>query len=264
MKKYGQPPYTVAVIHGGPGAAGEMAPVARALSVDWGVLEPHQTANSLEGQIEELAGVLRAEARVPAILVGHSWGAWLSWLVAARHPDLVEKLILVGSGPFEARYAGQIYATRLSRLSEEERGDFEACVERLADPAAGGKNTALARLGALVSRADAYDLDPAGAGAVQFRADVYERVWPEASDLRHSGRLLALVDEIQCPVVAIHGDHDPHPAEGVEAPLAGRLAEFRMILLARCGHSPWLERWAREEFYRVLREELHTGVQREK
>ena len=81
-------------------------------------------------------------------------------------------------------------------------------------------------------------------------------MWPEASLLRSSGRLLALGEEIRCPVVAIHGDHDPHPAEGVAAPLAAVLEDFRLILLERCGHTPWLERWAREDFYRALRGEL--------
>jgi hypothetical protein len=37
---YGRPPYRIAVLHGGPGAAGEMKPVAEALSADFGFLEP--------------------------------------------------------------------------------------------------------------------------------------------------------------------------------------------------------------------------------
>jgi hypothetical protein len=53
LRKYGKAPYKIAVIHGGPGAGGEMAPIARELASDWGVLEPFQTATSLEGQIEE-------------------------------------------------------------------------------------------------------------------------------------------------------------------------------------------------------------------
>ena len=256
MNKYGQPPYTIAAIHGGPGAAGEMAAVARELASAWGVLEPHQTADSLEGQVAELVAALETEASLPAILVGHSWGAWLAWLVAARHPGLVSKLILVGSGPFTSRYATQVQQTRLSRLSEAEIDEFEACLERLADPAAEDKNVTLARLGLLVTHADAYDLVPVEAAPSTFRGDIYQRVWPEAAALRRSGRLLALASEIRCPVVAIHGDHDPHPALGVEEPLSSLLADFRLILLERCGHTPWLERWAREEFYEVLREEL--------
>jgi len=69
LRKYGKAPFGVALLHGGPGASGEMAPVARELSADWGVLEPLQTAASVEGQIEELHGVLNDNADLPVILV---------------------------------------------------------------------------------------------------------------------------------------------------------------------------------------------------
>ncbi len=58
LRKYGNKPFKLAVIHGGPGAPGEMAPVARELSSIMGVLEPLQTATSLEGQVQELHNVL--------------------------------------------------------------------------------------------------------------------------------------------------------------------------------------------------------------
>src|SRR5437899_4952417 len=95
---YGAAPYTVAVVHGGPGAPGTMAPEARALASEWGVLEPLQTATSLDGQIEELRQALEQYCDLPVTLIGSSWGAMLSYLLAARHPALVRKLILVGSG----------------------------------------------------------------------------------------------------------------------------------------------------------------------
>lgn len=56
--------------------------------------------------------------------------------------------------------------------------------------------------------------------------------------------------------MAIHGDYDPHPAEGVEKPLAAVLKDFRFILLDRCGHLPWIERQAKDRFYSILREEV--------
>ena len=67
-RTYGSPPFTVAVIHGGPGAAGEMAPVARELASGWGVLEPLQTAASLEGQVEELKTFLSEQGDLPVTL----------------------------------------------------------------------------------------------------------------------------------------------------------------------------------------------------
>lgn len=51
LRIYGNAPFTVAVIHGGPGALGEMAPVAKELSHVWGTLEPLHTAKTIEGQI---------------------------------------------------------------------------------------------------------------------------------------------------------------------------------------------------------------------
>ena len=38
FRQYGKPPYTVAVVHGGPGMPGHIAPVARDLARDCGVL----------------------------------------------------------------------------------------------------------------------------------------------------------------------------------------------------------------------------------
>src|SRR5204862_304097 len=71
-------------------------------------------------------------------------------------------------------------------------------------------------------------------------------------ELRRTGALLDAARRIACPVVAIHGDSDPHPAEGVERPLGAALADFRFILLERCGHTPWLERGARRRFFEAV------------
>jgi pimeloyl-ACP methyl ester carboxylesterase len=57
-------------------------------------------------------------------------------------------------------------------------------------------------------------------------------------------------------VVAIHGDYDPHPAEGVREPLSRVLSDFRFVTLEKCGHLPWIERHAKEPFYDLLRREI--------
>ncbi|HJT25676.1 MAG TPA: alpha/beta hydrolase, partial [bacterium] len=85
---------------------------------------------------------------------------------------------------------------------------------------------------------------------------IYKSVWKEAAELRKSGGLLKAAKTIQCPVTAIHGDHDPHPAEGVQKPLSKALKDFRFILLEKCGHTPWMEKRAREDFFAALQKEL--------
>jgi pimeloyl-ACP methyl ester carboxylesterase len=81
-------------------------------------------------------------------------------------------------------------------------------------------------------------------------------VWQEARKLRSNGQLLKLGERIRCPVVAIHGDYDPHVYEGVKEPLSHLLKDFRFILLEQCGHYPWFERNARDKFYSFLKGEV--------
>ena len=65
LRRYGHKPFNVAVIHGGPGAPGEMAPIARELSSSTGVLEPLQTAMTIEGQVQELKAILKKNGDIP-------------------------------------------------------------------------------------------------------------------------------------------------------------------------------------------------------
>lgn len=256
FRTYGQAPYRTAVLHGGPGAAGEMAPVARELAGACGVLEPLQNETSVDGQVEELAAVLEENGVKPVTLVGWSWGAWLGFIFAARHPSVVEKLILVGSGPFEKRYAADIMKTRLERLTDSERAEVQSIMDAFHDPASGDRDALIARFGSLLSRADSYDTLDIDSEAAEVRSDIFKSVWDEAEELRRSGALLELGKSIRCPVVAIHGDYDPHPHEGVEKPLASVLQDFRFILLEKCGHTPWIERAVRERFFDILRNEI--------
>jgi pimeloyl-ACP methyl ester carboxylesterase len=256
LRKYGKSPYTVAVVHGGPGAPGELAPVARELSSLSGALEPLQTKSTLEGQVQELRGVLKEHADLPVILIGHSWGAFLGFIVAARYPALVKKLILIGSGPFEQKYADNIAGDRLNRLSEEERIEAINLIDIINGSAAGDKDKSMARLGALFAKADTYAPLPVKSEALEFSEEINRLVWAEAKELRISGELLEMGKKIECPVLAIHGDYDPHLAEGTKVPLARVLKDFRFILLEKCGHEPWMERFARDKFYELLRREI--------
>jgi pimeloyl-ACP methyl ester carboxylesterase len=256
LRKYGKAPYGVAVIHGGPGACGEMAPVARELTSSGGVLEPLQTAISLEGLTKELKTVLEKNGDIPVTLIGFSWGAWLSFIFTAKYPSLVKKLILVGSGPYEEKYATRILETRLNRLSEENGTEVESIIEILNDPAVKDKNTVFARFGALLSKADAYDPIIHKSEVIDCSYDIYQSVWNDATEMRRSGELLKLGQHIKCLVVAIHGDYDPHPHQGVQKPLSTILKSFRFIVLKNCGHRPWIERTAKDRFYEILKEEL--------
>ncbi|MBC8481192.1 MAG: hypothetical protein H8D47_00810 [Planctomycetes bacterium] len=105
-------------------------------------------------------------------------------------------------------------------------------------------------------KTDTYEAIEDKVEKIDFRVDIFQSVWSEAAKMRRSGELLRLAQNIHCPVVAIHGDYDPHPWQGVKKLLSCNVKNFRFILLKNCGHKPWIERRAREEFYAILQNEL--------
>ena len=256
IRKYGQEPFLVALLHGGPGAPGEMKPVAEHLSNDFGILEFLQTAKSVEGQIEELHNQLSLSADLPAVLIGYSWGAWLGFLFAGKYPDLVKKLILISSGAFDSKYNNNLMSVRLNRLNDQDRKEAERLISII--NSGNPDNNTLSQFGKLMTIADSFDRIQADNTSIDLNMQVYQSVWAEASKLRETNELIHSADYIKCPVVAIHGNYDPHPIDGVEKPLSGKLNDFKMMCINKCGHTPWRERQAKDTFFEILRKELET------
>lgn len=264
VRTYGGAPFRVAVVHGGPGGAGSMAEVAAELSRSFGVLEPLQAATTVAGQIDELGRSLQEYAMAPVALICHSWGAWLGLMLAARRPALVRSLVLVSCGVLEERFTVQLQERRLARLTPAERHTFRAALAKLEEGTDQVDERAFRDLEELSEKADSYELLPVSrkraveAGQSAAQARIYSSVWPEAAEMRRSGELLQLASTVRCPVLAIHGDSDPSPAEGVSGPLSRAIPEVRFILLKQSGHTPWRERYAREEFLRLVRAEVEA------
>lgn len=254
IRKYGQVPFQIGLLHGGPGASGEMKPVAENLSKDFGILEFLQTEKSVNGQIEELHNQLISSTDLPATLIGYSWGAWLGFLFASRYPDLLKKLILISSGAFDSKYNHDLMSIRLNRLNQQDREEAERLISAINSD--DSDNEILRRFGKLMTIADSYDYLPVDNDLVDLDLTIYQSIWAEASRLRDTQELINCADRIRCPVVAIHGDYDSHPIDGVERPLFNKLHDFKMIRIEKCGHTPWRERYAKNTFFEILRKEL--------
>jgi len=256
LRKYGKAPYTVALIHGGPAASGGMEPICRELSSSFGILEPLQTKNAIEGLVEELRTDIEENAKGPVALVGHSWGAWLSVIFTHASPESVSKLILVGSGPFEEKYAKGLMDFRMGRLGDKERSELKKINSELTKAKGRERDRLMMSFGRIMSKADSFELMDHEEPEISFNYGSHVSVWDEASKMRRDGKLLAMASGISCPVVAIHGDHDPHAADGVRLPLSRAVKDFKFYLLERCGHEPWYEKYAKSVFYEILNKEL--------
>lgn len=256
VRIYVTEPYEIAVIHGGPGAPGSLKTFAEELSKTHSVLEPFQTADSIDGQINELKSQIEHYTKRPIILIGHSWGAWLSYIFASRYPYLVKKIILIGAGSFESEYVKTMNENRQNRLTNEENERVTTLFEIINNPNSEKRKNALSEFGALMAKADSYAPISLESETLDFCPDVFEKCMHELNVIRNSGKLLELGYDIECPVTAIHGEEDSHHYEGVRVPLTKVIKTFKFVLLERCGHTPWNEKYARDVFYEILNKEL--------
>jgi pimeloyl-ACP methyl ester carboxylesterase len=244
------------LVHGGPGAAGTMAELAKKISAHRGVIEAIQTRYSIDSLLAELRGVISQHGKLPLTLIGHSWGAWLSLLFASKYPGQVKKLILLSAAPLEEKYASNIMETRLQRMDKKDAGILSRLINQINIVPAKKKDPIFLEIAELMIKADAFQPETISYRNVNFRYKIYNSVWAEAERMRSSGELLLQAGRVNCPVLAIHGDYDPHPYDGVKLPLEKTIKDFRFHLLEKCGHDPWNETSAKKPFYDLLEKEI--------
>lgn len=257
IRKYGKPPYRVALLHGGPGAPGYMAPVARELGSTRGVLEPLQTKDTLDGQIEELRGQLADHTDIPVTLVGSSWGAVLALFLCARAHAMVRKLILVGSAVFDAENSSRVESRRLERLDAPKRERYLAVKRELQTAGTEDLGCLMKEWGEIMFDADAYDPLTRDLEVLEAQHELHKKVWSDFVALRdRPGFLSSEFSKICVPAVVIHGEFEPHPIGGILPFLESCIQDVRPYILPDCGHYPWIERHARKQFFDILSREI--------
>jgi len=209
------------MLHGGPGAPGSMAPVARGLAGSFRVLEPFQRGASVAEHVAGLGIFIREHCPgEPPALVGSSWGAMLALAFAAAHPERSGRLVLVGCGTFD----------------KQARSRMRAILEERA--AAG---------------LPLYKYDPAAEPEPgPLHEHDHRETWEDMLRLQEEGMYPAAFRAIRGPVMMLHGTYDPHPGRMILDGLKPVLPQIEYREWERCGHYPWLEPAARDEFFAVL------------
>ena len=68
--------------------------------------------------------------------------------------------------------------------------------------------------------------------------------------LQDEGMYSAKFSGIQVPILMLHGTFDPHPGRMILSSLNSYLPQIEYHEWDQCGHHPWLERAAGEDFFR--------------
>jgi pimeloyl-ACP methyl ester carboxylesterase len=260
IRTYGISGPTVIVLHGGPAAVGEAAPIARHLAPPFHVLEPWQrgsggaplTVARHVGDLHELVQV-HCGADRPA-LVGESWGAMLVLAYAAAHPQNAGPIVLIGCGTFDP-----ISRARMTAILEERMDDgLRRQLERLSAeyPDAGERLTRQFELTQPLYLFDPIVADASDEQAPPFDILAHLETWADMIRLQEAGLYPAAFAAIESPVLMLHGGYDPHPGRMIRASLQPYLPKLEYREWADCGHKPWLEKAVREEFFMVVREWL--------
>lgn len=255
VRLYGRSPCKIVLVHGGPGAIGSLKGFAGELAElsQTGVVEAIQSKHSIAGLIEELHDQIRDNCSGRITLAGHSWGAWLAALLAEKYEELAEQVVLIGCPPLEDTYVSEINARRCQNLSKEDRAIFQRLMDNRAT------DGDMEKLPAILEKSDNYCPE----NREKHRADktdseMYNKIWSEAAALRTSGELLTAFRNIKSRIYFIQGKYDPHPIQGVTVPLQENGISCETCILEKCGHSPFMEKYAKDEFYKILMQIMYN------
>ena len=239
-----------------------MEGLARDLAPEFRLVEPFERRAegvrvSVELHVSDLdalfSHVLEQE---PTAVLGFSSGAVTALTYAARHPERVSAVILVGSATFTARA----------------RQEFKRQLELRLDHAARERLRHADRLPTLEARLWAryqtvlpsYFVDAlAYPSDVWLDAEGHEQTWRDVLRLQESGVHPKEFGKVRCPILMLHGRDDPHPGSLIVESLRETTPQVEYVELERCGHYPWLERAARTSFLTTLTTWLkrHAAVQ---
>jgi pimeloyl-ACP methyl ester carboxylesterase len=240
-----------------------MASLCHELADSYRVFEPYQRRSgreplSVARHVEDLRRLLadKCPSERPIIL-GHSWGGMLALAFAAEHPDLCGPLVLVGCGGFDADSRRSMRARVKTGLDAGLHARLDALPENFPD-----RDEQMAELGKLLI--PVYSCDPEVEALPYAFCDAqgYNESWNDMMALQRQGKYPQAFAKIRVPVLMLHGEGDPHPGEMIRAGIEPHLPQLEFQQWPNCGHYPWLERAAKEEFYAYLRDWLPQALLR--
>ena len=242
----------IIALHGGPGAPGSMAPVARGLADSFRVVEAFQRGGGGERltvarHVADLHEVMNcyADDRHPALL-GASWGAMLALAYAAAHPDATGPLLLVGCGTFDPVARAALQSSIAKRMGERIRARLKDAEQ--VEPDRRWKASAEA-----MTAVYSIDLLSSPHDEETFDAQAHHETWEDMLRLQSEGVYPASFAAIKVPVLMVHGDFDPHPGPLIFNGLRQYLPQIDYVELEQCGHYPWLEKAASGSFFACVR-----------
>ncbi len=243
----------IVLCHGGPGGYDDLGPVADMLD-DLGRVYRYDQRGSGRSErrgpydvatfVDDLEA-LRKRWRVRKWVVGgHSWGASLALIYAARYPSKTRALVYISGTGIDPRWRTEYRRARLTRLTTEARARFEA-LNRLRARATDSQRALIAHERQTILTPTNYHdpgaaPEPPGDHDRLVNIEVNAHVNDDHERIVSNPRFLTRVAQLPMPTLVVHGASDPRPAWSAES-VARTVADGEFVSLPGVGHYPWVE-----------------------
>ena len=241
------PKPVIVLVHGFTGAKENWLPLMGAMASNYRLIAPDlpgwgdserlaEADYGAAAQVERLAEFLRALPRIvgvdgpPALLVGHSMGGQIVGLLAARHPELVNRMVLMSASGvlFEENAFGLGVLAGENPFGVDSRADLHRYLN-------------------IVFEKPPFVPWPFDEALVHRRrvdAAFEQAVLNDIGRGPDAFALQAELSAIRAPVLLLWGRDDQVIDPSASVIFQSGLAHSRTILLNACGHMPMMERTA--------------------
>lgn len=185
--------------------------------------------------LDHLDGVLATLGIDRFCVAGSSYGGLLAGLLALRHPERVDKLVIVGSGSaFHSsdEQSGVLSQARQNAITALKDGTLNGIYRRfrniIHDP-----NSISDVAAAMQLTANALP------GRMQASLNFYDRVIAALTD--PEVQIYSRLEMIRSPTLIITGRDDPRASWQRAEDARRRLSDARLIVFDDCGHGPMFE-----------------------
>lgn len=193
--------------------------------------------------LDDLDAIRKTAGAEKVTLIGHSWGGLVAMHYAIRHPEAVNKLILMSTAPASKEEFDLFIVSVMKRL--EPIHDELQKIESTESYKSGDPETVEKQMRLVFSP---YFYNPQDVAKVDFSLTqsaflsgqkvfslLCEEVFFKPYDLYPE------LASIKAPTLVLHGDYDPIPKELAEH-IAKTLPNGHYVEIERCGHFPYAEK----------------------
>lgn len=185
-----------------------------------------------ETHVRDIAAYITALHIEPTVIIGHSMGGRHAAMVAAAHPELVRKVVIVDT-------AAEFPAAMLARLTPPPTSDvppqpemfetFEAVVAQ-------GLQQYPLTPEAELRHANYYNLYRDADGKWRWRWDINLLTWRQRQRSLRAD-LYTVLQRIACPTLLIRGEQSPLLTPEVAQKMIHALPQGRLVDIARAAHT---------------------------